>query len=70
MSLHLGYDATEGANRFYRHLGCNLHIFVFCITVGEGSLITKLKGALDKFNIIPQLFPKKLGIIIPLEVLA
>ena len=29
-----------------------------------------LKGALDKFNIIPQLFPKKVGIFIPLEVLA
>ena len=28
------------------------------------------KGALDKFNIIPQLFPKKVGIFIPLEVLA
>ena len=31
---------------------------------------TRLKGALDKFNIIPQLFPKKVGIFIPLEVLA
>ena len=30
----------------------------------------KLKGALDKFNIIPQVFPKKVGIFIPLEVLA
>ena len=29
-----------------------------------------IKGALDKFNIIPQLFPKKIGIFIPLEVLA
>ena len=29
-----------------------------------------LKGALDKFNIIPQLFPKKVGIFITLEVLA
>ena len=29
-----------------------------------------LKGALDKFNIIPQLFPKKVGIFLPLEVLA
>ena len=29
-----------------------------------------LKGALDKFNIILQLFPKKVGIFIPLEVLA
>ena len=30
-----------------------------------------IKGALDKFNIIPQLFPKKVGIFIPLlEVLA
>ena len=25
------------------------------------------KGALDKHNIIPQLFPKKVGIIITLE---
>ena len=31
---------------------------------------TLIKGALDKFNIIPQLFPKKVGIFIPLEVLA
>ena len=30
----------------------------------------KLKVALDKFNIIPQLFPKKVGIFIPLEALA
>ena len=29
-----------------------------------------VKGALDKFNIISQLFPKKVGIFIPLEVLA
>ena len=29
-----------------------------------------LKGALDKYNIIPQLFPKRVGIFIPLEVLA
>ena len=28
-----------------------------------------LKGALDKFNIIPNFFPKKVGIFIPLEVL-
>ena len=28
------------------------------------------KGALDKFNIIPQHFPKRVGIFIPLEVLA
>ena len=33
-------------------------------------LSTSVKGALDKFNIIPQLFPKKVGIFIPLEVLA
>ena len=29
-----------------------------------------LKGALDKFNIIPNFFPKKVWILIPLEVLA
>ena len=29
-----------------------------------------IKGALDNLNIIPQLFPKKVGIFIPLEVLA
>ena len=28
-----------------------------------------IKGALDKFNIIPQLFPKKVEIFIPLKVL-
>ena len=31
--------------------------------------VENLKGALDKYNIIPQLFPKKAGIFIPLEVL-
>ena len=29
-----------------------------------------IKGALDKFNIIPNFFPKKFGILIPSEVLA
>ena len=29
-----------------------------------------IKGTMDKFNIIPQLFPKKVGIFIPLAVLA
>ena len=33
-------------------------------------LIKLLKGALDKYNIIPQLFPKKVVIFIPFEVLA
>ena len=32
--------------------------------------ITFVKGALDKFNIIPKLFPKKIGIFLPLEALA
>ena len=36
----------------------------------NNSHICIFKGALDKFNIIPQLFPKKVGIFIPLEVLA
>ena len=36
----------------------------------KNTQITDLKGALDKFNIIPQLFPKKVQIFIPLEVLA
>ena len=31
---------------------------------------SNLKGALDKFNIIPNFFPKKVGIFIALEVLA
>ena len=41
-------------------------------SVSAPSLWNKLplKGALDKFNIIPQLFPKKVGIFIPSEVLA
>ena len=39
---------------------------------GKAFCCTELliKWALDKFNIIPQLFPKKVGIFIPLEVLA
>ena len=32
--------------------------------------VSLFKGALDKFNIIPNFFPKKVGIFIPLEVLA
>ena len=32
--------------------------------------ISLFKGVLDKFNIIPNFFPKKVGIFIPLEVLA
>ena len=32
--------------------------------------IILFQGALDRFNIIPQLFPKKLGFFLPLEVLA
>ena len=38
--------------------------------VWQGTVYMLIKGALDKFNIIPQLFPKKVGIFIPLEVLA
>ena len=34
------------------------------------TFVIIFKGAMDKFNIIPQLFPKKVGIFIPLEVLA
>ena len=34
------------------------------------TVFNRLKGALDKYNIIPQLFPKKVGIFIALEVLA
>ena len=47
--------------------------FVFnCLPIfmNEPSLYFYLKGALDKYNIIPQLFPKKVWIFIPLEVLA
>ena len=33
-------------------------------------LISTVKGALDKYSIIPKLFPKKVGIFIPLKVLA
>ena len=34
------------------------------------TLSCTMKGTLDKYNIIPQLFPKKLGFFIPLEVFA
>ena len=37
---------------------------------GDMTIKCEVKGALDKFNIIPQLFPKKVGIFIPLEELA
>ena len=33
-------------------------------------VLQTIKGALDKYNIIPNLFPKKVGISSPLEVLA
>ena len=42
------------------------HVWILAIAL-VGTL---LKGALDKFNIIPQLFPKKVRISISLEVLA
>ena len=41
-----------------------LKLHTFC------KVLLKFKGALDKFNIISQLFPKKVGIFIPLEVMA
>ena len=45
-----------------------MHLIVNC---SRNSKITlEFKGALDKYNIIPQLFPKKVGIFIPLEMLA
>ena len=36
----------------------------------HNNLVIHIKGALDKFNIISNFFPKKVGIFIPLEVLA
>ena len=36
---------------------------------GNHLNVIRIKGALDKYNIILQLFPKKIGIFIPLEVL-
>ena len=38
--------------------------------VTKRERLVLLKGALDKFNIIPNFFSKKVGIFIPLEVLA
>ena len=43
------------------------HILLQVVLLGRGSHIP-LKGALDKYNIIPQLFPKKLGFLLPIEV--
>ena len=43
------------------HMGHFVMVSIWCAS---------FKGALDKFNIIPQHFPKKVGIFIPLEVLA
>ena len=40
------------------------------LCVIRGFVLVCIKGALDKFNIIPQLLPKKVGIFVPLEVLA
>ena len=36
----------------------------------KGFINGSLKGPLDKYNIIPQLFQKKVGIFMQLEVLA
>ena len=36
----------------------------------QNICVNSTKGALDKFNIIPQLFPQKVEIFMPLEVLA
>ena len=44
----------------------NKGFLMFC----KLSSVMSFKGALDKYNIIPQLFPKKNGIFIPLEVMA
>ena len=41
----------------------------FCSKNFPSLVVANIKGALDKFNIIPQLFSKKVGIVIPLEVL-
>ena len=54
------------------------YVIVFCHIYVPGLWINQIKsksnhsikGALDKYNIIPQLFPKKVEILIPLEVLA
>ena len=37
---------------------------------GNRNKTLSIKGALNKYNIIPQLFPKKVGIFVPFEVLA
>ena len=46
-----------------------LHHFGFCmvqaIEIYSHDYITRVKGALDKFNIIPQLFQQKDGIFVP-----
>ena len=46
------------------------YLCFFLLLIVVLNLTLNLKGALDKFNIIPQLFPKKVGIFIPLEGLA
>ena len=40
------------------------------ICLGKPLRRTRVKGALDNCNIIPRLFPKKIEIFIPLDVLA
>ena len=53
----------------YMHLIANLSKELKnSINIKVGQAV--LKGALDKFNIIPNFFPKKVGIFTPLEVLA
>ena len=43
----------------------------FCHTTLSSIILPQgLKGALDKYNIIPQLSSNKVGIFIPLDVLA
>ena len=56
---------------------CVVHLREYCtpnqkltcfVLLSQNSHL--FKGALDKYNIIPQLFPKKVEIFIPSEVLA
>ena len=46
------------------------YFFFFFYLVPMFNFEGKFKGVLDKFNIIPNFFPQKVGIFIPLEVLA
>ena len=63
MCLSISYIQCRFITKYFNMFNCDVKMSFY-----KHALI--IKGALDKYNIIPQLFPKNVGIFMPLEVLA